>query len=152
MEAIHIKGKTVVLNALHSGNTQPHYSIFQPQETRAQFGKIEYRRAAILNLPVYTTNQLMHRLRWYSTEIIGLGFRNTKVLSEKITYFSYGTNSTVFYPSFYFIVFVITSKFMTLTCTVTVTVLLQSITVQTGKPYTLSHHSKFSTTLTSSGQ
>ena len=36
MEAIHIKGKPVVLNAIHSSTTQPHYSIFQPKENRAQ--------------------------------------------------------------------------------------------------------------------
>ena len=39
MEAIHIKGKSVVPNAIQSTTRQPQYSIFQPQENRAQLGK-----------------------------------------------------------------------------------------------------------------
>ena len=38
MEAIHIRRKTVVPNAIHSTNIQPQCSIFQLQENRAQLG------------------------------------------------------------------------------------------------------------------
>ena len=40
MEAIRIKEKTVILNAIQSTTRHPQYFIFQPQGNIVQFGKI----------------------------------------------------------------------------------------------------------------